>query len=279
MVDAGGVVLSVPVNTVPLGPDDTVEATGNETIDGVKTFLKSPVVPAGTVAGHAVQKAQNDLKADDAVAVHKSGDETVAGNKTFPGQTVFGAAADNFKLDASGRSVLTGNARIRRRIGLDIFEGVETANNPGARVLLNNPDVQGVRFNDSADKQVLMMIRVPDEFDSTGTTKLFLYWTRQDAGSGNVLWKVAHVAVTPGSGELTGAVVTDSFAVSAVPAVNAVKEDSVVLTAAGWAAGDVVSIRIFRNATNALDTFDGGRPILLAAQVEYVANKIGVSVG
>lgn len=227
--------LAVPVNTIPLGPDGTVESFG---------------------------------------------DETVAGNKTFTGQTTFGAVADNFKVDASGRSVLAGKARIRRRILLDIFEGVETANNPGARVLLNNPDIQGVRFNDSADKQVLMMVRVPDEFDSSGTTRLFLYWTRQDSGGGNVLWKVAHVAVTPGSTDLvTAAGVTDGFAASAVPGVNAVKEDAVVLNAAGWAAGDVVSIRIFRNGTNALDTFDGGRPILLSAQVEYVANKVGVTVG
>lgn len=235
VVDPAGAVVAVPVNTIPLGPDGTVESFG---------------------------------------------DEVVSGNKTFTGQTVFGGVADNFKVDTSGRSVLVGKARIRRRIGLDIFEGVETANNPGARVLLNNPDVQGVRFNDSADKQVMTMIRVPDEFDSTGTTKLFLYWTRQDAGGGNVLWKVAHVAVTPGSSDLvTAAAVTDGFAASAVPAVGAVKEDVALLSAAGWAAGDVVSIRIFRNATNALDTFDGGRPILLAAQVEYVANKVGVTVG
>jgi hypothetical protein len=40
-----------------------VKLTGDQTISGTKTFSASPVVPAGTTSGHAVNKTQLDAKA------------------------------------------------------------------------------------------------------------------------------------------------------------------------------------------------------------------------
>ena len=69
---------------------ECVKKTGNETIDGTKTFSKSPVVPTATSTDNSTKAASTAFvktaisgKADDSSVVHKTGNETIAGTKTF----------------------------------------------------------------------------------------------------------------------------------------------------------------------------------------------------
>lgn len=74
--------------------DDNVKLTGNQTVAGVKTFSESPIVPTPTTATQATNKtyvdsALNDkantttVNSLDAQNVKITGDQTVAGVKTF----------------------------------------------------------------------------------------------------------------------------------------------------------------------------------------------------
>lgn len=61
-----------------------VKLTGAQSVDGVKTFSDSPIVPTTPATGGAV----NDIYVNDASVgvnniVHKTGNETVNGSKTF----------------------------------------------------------------------------------------------------------------------------------------------------------------------------------------------------
>ena len=60
---------------------NAVHKSGNETIDDVKTFTSSPVVPTPTANTHPATKKYVDDK--DAAVVHKTGNETVNGVKNF----------------------------------------------------------------------------------------------------------------------------------------------------------------------------------------------------
>jgi hypothetical protein len=77
--------------------DSTViHRTGDEVKDGVLTFLDPVVIPAGVTSDNAVNKAQLDTKADatamssslatkatDSAVVHRTGNESISGIKSF----------------------------------------------------------------------------------------------------------------------------------------------------------------------------------------------------
>ena len=62
-----------------------IPSSGASTVNGTKTFTEAPVVPAGTIASHAVNKGQLDLKTNDADVLHKTGNETKNGNLIVTG--------------------------------------------------------------------------------------------------------------------------------------------------------------------------------------------------
>lgn len=60
-----------------------VALSGNQTINGVKTFSSPIVVPNGTANTHAVNLAQLNTKANSNAVVALSGNQTIEGVKTF----------------------------------------------------------------------------------------------------------------------------------------------------------------------------------------------------
>lgn len=69
-----------------------VETEGNQTIDGVKTFSSSPVVPNATTATQPIAYGQ---------AVKNTGDETIAGVKTFSNTIIGNISGTSTKLNNS----------------------------------------------------------------------------------------------------------------------------------------------------------------------------------
>lgn len=75
------------------GDGDFVHKTGNETIDGIKSFTSAPGIPAHIYSSDWNGKQepapkdavydQMELRALDSAVVHKTGDETIGGTKTF----------------------------------------------------------------------------------------------------------------------------------------------------------------------------------------------------
>ena len=61
--------------------DGKVNNTGNEGINGIKTFNSSPLMPTPTTSMQGANKGYVDSV--DGTAVHKTGNETIEGVKTF----------------------------------------------------------------------------------------------------------------------------------------------------------------------------------------------------
>jgi len=89
--------IQVDIDNIVTDLNNKVSKTDNETIGGTKTFSVSPIVPTAT-AGDSSTKAANtafvasavsnlqtqvNTKANDADVVHKTGNETITGSKTF----------------------------------------------------------------------------------------------------------------------------------------------------------------------------------------------------
>lgn len=75
-----GVTKKGRVDQLPI-PTTVVKTTGDQTIEGVKTFEDSPIVPAATAAGNPVRKQEFDTA--DAANVKRTGNQNIDGVKTF----------------------------------------------------------------------------------------------------------------------------------------------------------------------------------------------------
>lgn len=65
--------------------DNAVQLTGNQTINGIKTFIISPVIPDPSNSNQATNKSYVDTQVSDLNdnVVHKTGNESIADTKTF----------------------------------------------------------------------------------------------------------------------------------------------------------------------------------------------------
>jgi len=87
-----------------------VPSSGASTIGGAKTFTEAPTVPAGTLAVHAVNKAQLDLKADATSVVTTSTNQgSIGGDKTWIGAHTWDSNSNSLyqfkrKIDVAAQS-------------------------------------------------------------------------------------------------------------------------------------------------------------------------------
>lgn len=87
---------------------DVVKLTGNQTINGTKTFVTAPVLPSkSTAAGNnpttPATEAQVFLKANDADVVKLTGNQTVGGIKTFSASPVVPDAVNANQAASKGQ--------------------------------------------------------------------------------------------------------------------------------------------------------------------------------
>ena len=131
-----------------------VNKTGDETIAGVKTFTSSPVVPTPTssdnstrVSTTAFVKTAVSSKADDNSAVHKTGDETITGLKTF---------TNNIEKQVN---VVRGQAP-----SSSIFDHINFCDK-------NNNWLSGLEYNLATDKSSNISLIISDSVEDTTNTK------------------------------------------------------------------------------------------------------------
>jgi len=141
------------------------------------------------------------------------------------------------------------------------------ADNPKARMPI-------AAFDDTTNETVCWGFRLPANYASGGTLKGNFYAVPV---TGNVIWRAALRAVTPGDAIDIKAIdpVNDSgcawaSATVAVPATTGyVTTFSITMTMNSAAAGDTIAIMFQRNAADASDTAVGDAIILNELDLEY----------
>lgn len=115
----------------PADDPNAVKLTGNQTVDGIKTFTSAPAVPASSFAQDRIVGLPTALsdRALDADVVHDTGNETIAGVKTFSSNPIVndGAFAQskivNLTTDLGNRAL---DADVVHDTGNETIAGVKT---------------------------------------------------------------------------------------------------------------------------------------------------------
>lgn len=134
-----------------------------------------------------------------------------------------------------------------------------------------NIPVSGVAFNDTTLNAIFVELKALAYSSGNVTVKLVWYGA---STTNNVVWGAQIAAITPGDAQslLTDSLATASTTTTAASGTtNAPTETTVTVTNLdSLAAGDVVQLRIYRDAASGSDTFSGDA-ILVDIEVSYAA--------
>lgn len=123
-----------------------------------------------------------------------------------------------------------------------------------------NVDLLTASFDDSTDEARQVQFKVPSDVESGSTITFRLIWYSQTATTGNVIWDARHTSGDSEGESWDSALTTEAAAADAVQGtVDQVTVTTWTETLAnlGWAANDLVTLLIFRDANNASDTMTG----------------------
>lgn len=135
-----------------------------------------------------------------------------------------------------------------------------------AELATNKQMIQGWAFNKDTDKFIQCWIPMPKSWnEGTFTAKIRWY---APSGSGNVVWGVQALAVSDDDAldASWGSAQTVTDALTATGDVMVTAETSAITAAGSPAEGDMLLIRVYRDADNASDTFSADA-ILLAVDL------------
>jgi len=120
----------------------------------------------------------------------------------------------------------------------------------------NNPD-QGeigvtpvLLFDAAADEWVYYEWEVPENYDTGSDFKIRFYWSPTDETTGDVVWGIEYTIVTPENDEvLTTATTTQTVTDSTQSLANELlRTDFITISGTGVQPGDIISMRIYRDA-------------------------------
>jgi hypothetical protein len=106
---------------------DVVKKTLNQTIDGIKTFTSSPIVPQATSTGQAVRYDELILKANNADVVKLTGAQSVDGVKTFTSSPIVPQATSSGQAVRYNELILKADdSSVVKLTGAQTVAGVKT---------------------------------------------------------------------------------------------------------------------------------------------------------
>ena len=123
-----------------------------------------------------------------------------------------------------------------------------------------NLDQLVAAFDDATDEGRLVQFKVPADVDATGAVIFTWYWYPATAATNNVMWNFRYTT-TGAQGENWDVALTTK---AAAPAAGDSTQDEISVTTLttsvsvlGWAANDMISGMIYRDANHASDTLSG----------------------
>lgn len=147
---------------------------------------------------------------------------------------------------------------------LQIFLPARAGRATGTTGATNNGVFGGVIMPNSASSSIHWAMRIPAEYDS-GDVTFKICLVRAGAGAGNIKFTLNIKSASVGDSLASGA---SGTATSAAPPTAAIKEMSVVMTAANFTAGEIVFVKLFRDPADAADTLAEDL-IALGVSVEF----------
>ena len=268
--DANTILYATTDNTpvaLTVGTNSVVgRVAGNITTLAVDSDLTSVSTSDDTVPSAKATKTALDLKANDSAVVHNTGNETVAGTKTFSSDVLVPDEAYDATNWNGSLEVPTKNA-VRDKIESLATLDLQVCAFPGNGVLTSatlsvSPSNQepSVAFADGATNTWHALFKVPN--GATSISKIEAIYLNQDGGSAKVVrtvWTTSLYNYTNGGSKILDTTATDTDLSTngtndTVGIFQAPTDSYNSLT--GISAGDIVSVVFSRNAANANDTYN-----------------------
>lgn len=132
-----------------------------------------------------------------------------------------------------------------------------------------NSDKGVIEYADGVTENYDWVLNVPADYSSGGTLRL--YWRGNSATTNAVRWSISNISRA--DGESSDAALSNVDAANftnAAAVANLVNIDTQALTVTGWAANELLYIRISRVGGDAGDTFAAAAQLLMAC-LEYTS--------
>lgn len=262
---------ALAANTVYILPADDGDAGEQLQTNGSGTLTWEAAGSgsgAPTTSDYLVVTADAGLSAE--VAVGKVDDTVIVANgSTWEAKAVgdctdtsgkhlnYTAASNSFSCGTSS-SVTDTNAVKEYWFAASALEPLEAADSipPISKWTGTNQDILAASYDASTDEGRKIVIKVPSDVQAGSTITFRVVWFARTATTGNVVWDFRY-STTGAEGETwDGALTTKAAAADAVQGTaNLMTTTTITETLAnlGWAANDVITVMLYRDANNGSD--------------------------
>jgi hypothetical protein len=233
---------------------------------------------------HATFPSEIHFKEDNTVRmILKDGNLDIDGDLTVTGGNILSAVdigndTDDSSFAADGFLTFVGTARYTKHIVLSPANLAHPSSNPPDAVVVGNALVEA--FDAATDQQLYATLELPREYNDGTDLKLHYHWSPSDANAGTVTWGVEWVMVETEANELLTKGTTTQIVLDDTQTLQdeLLETGEITLDGTGMNAGDVVLLRLFRDA----DGSEGGADddyasdsYLVLASVSLICDKVG----
>lgn len=227
-----------------------VKTTGSQTISGAKTFSTAPLLTFGS-------EAQGDV-------FYSASDGTLT--RLAPGTNGQYLKTQGAGANPTWSTVVAGDSRIS--VVLNALNAAFPDSNFAAlnKTSGTNWVYNTLDFDPGTDEAVYWTVVIPSDL-TPASAKLRLYWTATSGTAAQLAyWQVT--TRTPTDDEVIDATTTPNSATDsgndALIATGDVHILEITLTTTGWAAGDMLQIKLNRDADNGSDNLSGDAKLIQA---------------
>ena len=147
------------------------------------------------------------------------------------------------------------------------LEPLEAADSipPVSKFTGTNSDILTLSFDDSTDEGRKVSFKVPSDVDTSGTVRFRVLWFSRTATTGNVIWDARNTSTGAEGESWDGALTTQAAAADAVQGTTnqmTVTTWTQSVTSLGWAANDLITSTLYRDANHASDTLVGDAEVV-----------------
>ena len=233
-------------------------------------------------------KGTGSIKLTSFCTISSTGNLDIAGDFTGATITMTGFSvgatgiADALSLKIGGTERIDSSAKLAnfqgfsgtlptRSLSLSPASAIRPTTNPMESYLKDGTNHTWVelRADDTTDESVFYHFIMPDNYGE-GNVTLKIHWTAATVATTNVIWQASLAGV--GSAEAYDQALDDAtgtVTTAAPGTAGQVVISSITLTAAAtWNAGDIIALKINRDADNVLDTYVGDISIVMV-EIEY----------
>jgi len=140
----------------------------------------------------------------------------------------------------------------------------------------NGAGSQGVftyAFDFNTEEELYFVAQMPHSWKLGTDLDIHVHWGGSDASVANVVWGLEYSAATIGGNLGTTTIITTTGTTSGVASDNQYTDFTPVITT-GWELSQLILCRIFRDATNAADTYNADA-YLYEIDFHYKQDSIG----